>query len=203
MIRSMTGYAQARSEGDWGQIRIEMRSVNHRYLDLNLRLPEQLRPMEGDIRNRVAKRLGRGKVECNIYFTASDVSSEHIEVNEQRLRALSEACRAVTIEMPQTSSPDQLAALAWPGVMVTQETDIEAVRKPLLSTLDDGLISMSKAREDEGGRMAQLIRDRAENLHALVEQVKSRIPDVQAAWEARLRQRIEDIDAEIDQGRIE
>ncbi len=95
MLRSMTGFARETTQGPWGELSWELRSVNHRYLDLSLRLPEELRALESEVRAQVAEKLGRGKLEANLRLRVQAAEGQALEINVERLQEVAKACHAV------------------------------------------------------------------------------------------------------------
>ena len=101
MIRSMTSFARSESQGEWGSLQLELRSVNHRYLELNLRLPEELRALEPKIRERVNKHLGRGKVDCNVRFQPPAEQPGELTINEALVKKLAHASRELALRVEE------------------------------------------------------------------------------------------------------
>lgn len=202
MTRSMTGFARATSEGDWGELAWELRSVNHRYLDVSLRLPDQLRPLEADFRQQAKAALGRGKVECALRLDTAGTDGA-LQVDQGRVRALAEACAQVQSDLPEATQLDPLRALAWPGVLCQPSVDSEALQSAVKQALARALAQLAEVRGQEGQRLAVLLKARAADVAELAARVRERLPQVQQAWRARLHERLDDLDVEIDPGRLE
>lgn len=202
MTRSMTGFARVTATGDWGELAWELRSVNHRYLDINLRLPEALRALEGDFRQQATASLGRGKVECTLHLRSGQTDSS-LNIDEQRLSELCRACEQVQAHLPEATNIDPLQALAWPGVLQDTAPDHEALQAAAQATLEQALAQLAEVRGQEGQRLAELLQTRAQNVATLTAQVRQRLPEVQRAWRERLDARLEELTIEVDPGRLE
>lgn len=206
MIHSMTGYAREESQTKWGRLSWELRSVNHRFLDVHLRLPEELRALESDIRSRIGARLRRGKVDAGLRiefdFNGSDRS---LSLDIQRLDQLADACKAVQGRFDRVQPVDPVEVLSWPGVVQRPALDVEALSEAVMALLDKALDELVSGRAREGERLAQLLSERAATIHELVERVRTRLPQVREQWRARLQARLAEVadKVEVDSVRLE
>lgn len=205
MIRSMTGYAREEMQVAWGRLSWEMRSVNHRYLDLHLRMPDELRPLEPDIRARINDAVRRGKLDCGLRFEREAASTAALELDINRVRQIQDACRTVETICNPIAPMDPLAVLAWPGVVRESSVDMDSLRSDVLALLDRTLDSLDSARAREGGRLAQLISERGSEVLDLARRVRERLPEVRDAWRSRLQARLSEASPgfEPDSGRLE
>lgn len=200
MIASMTAFARVESAGEWGRASWELRAVNHRYLDLSFRLPETLRALEPAIRERVAARLSRGKVECSLrYETGAEDADLH--VNQALAQALIQAATALEVEGPATLN--RLDVLKWPGVMETRKPALEQVSDPLLALLEQALDEVVQTRRREGEKIKALLETRCERCLAQVERVREKMPAILAAAGERCRTRARALEVKLDEGRLE
>lgn len=202
MVRSMTGFARSEVSGAWGTLAWEARSVNHRYLDLRLRLPDVLRALEPTIRETVATRLARGKVDLNLTL-AADSGTQAIEVDPRRLAALSEALDSVRAAVPGCPVPNSLQLLQYPGVQRETQPDTEAIEKAALASLDTVLHDLQQMRTGEGERLAALLRERAARIGEHAEAAARRLPEVRRAWYERVRERLDELDVDAEPARLE
>lgn len=202
MTRSMTGFARREAQGEWGELVWELRSVNHRYLDVSPRLPETLRALEPTIREKVAKYVGRGKVEVTgrLATTRSDRS---IEVDTERLAALSAAVDTVRTNVIDCRAPDALRLLTFPGVQKDIEPDTETLQAAALESLDAALADLRDMRESEGARLAEMLTTRADAIREHAAAVRQRVPEVRAEQAEKLRARLAEMDVEADPARVE
>lgn len=202
MIRSMTGFARIEATGGWGELSWELRAVNHRYLDVHPRLPEELRALEPELRQRIGRRLGRGKVECTLRLRPA-VADTALEIDEKRLAAIADAGRRVAAALPEAAAPDPLRVLQWPGVLRETPPDLEAAADAALDAFDRALSELAAMREAEGGRIETFLRERAARIGELADAVRARLPEVRAAWREKLMARLAEIEAPADGGRLE
>jgi uncharacterized protein (TIGR00255 family) len=202
MIRSMTAFASAETETRWGTLAFELRSVNHRYLELNLRLPEDLRAIEPALRERVAVKLTRGKVDVNLRFRPHDAGSAEIRVNEALLEQLEQTATRLGTKFPQLRV-DYTGLLSWPGVLVHEELDYEGLRQAALDLLDRALGDMLATRQREGERLGAFLRERLDAVAALVANVRGWLPEIRAALRTRLEERLAEFRQPLDAARAE
>jgi uncharacterized protein (TIGR00255 family) len=204
MIASMTGFARREASGPWGALVCELRSVNHRFLETGFRLPEELRSLEQELRQAFARELKRGKVDCTFSYRPAQGAERTLDLDTDALERLLARVREVSAQMPKgvaTASP--IDVLRWPGVIrnagAGTEELIAAARELAASTLAD----LAAARTREGARLRELLEQRCAALGNLVEQVRTRLPEVQARVRARLDERLAELKASVDHDRIE
>lgn len=202
MIRSMTAFAGAEAEIGNLLINCELRSVNHRYCDINLKLPERLRFAEADIRAAISARLKRGKIECALNYNKRDVEQTY-EFNEAAVKGLLAATAAIERYMDKPKSFSALEVLAFPGIQQEREGDRDALQRGINELLDKALTEMLFAREREGAQLGQLIEDRCANMRQLVERAQARMPEVLRLLREKLLERIGELVAEPDFDRLE
>jgi uncharacterized protein (TIGR00255 family) len=202
MIRSMTAFASAESETAHGNLSIELRSVNHRYLELSPRLPDDLRSFEPQLRDTLNARLARGKVDINMRLKPAATRAAALVIDEELLARLTETAQALAAKFPALSV-DFSSLLNWPGVLRDQSTDAEGLRELAAGLLDQALGEFIATREREGARLAVFLRERLDGIEAIVASVREHLPEVRAAARARLDLRLSEIKQPADPGRIE
>ncbi len=202
MIRSMTAYARRETKGDWGCAAWELRSVNQRYLETYIRLPEQFRGLEPVVRERIRSRLTRGKIEVNLRFDADPSARGELVLNEKLAVQLVQAANWVKMQSDE-GEIDPVDILRWPGVMSAAEQDLDAISALLLSALDEALNDFISARESEGSALKALIEQRLAGVIAEVVKVRAHMPDVLAWQRERLVARLEDAQVQLDNNRLE
>ncbi|OOF00904.1 YicC family protein [Salinivibrio sp. MA351] len=202
MIHSMTAYARQELKGDWGNAVWEIRSVNQRYLETYIRMPEQLRSLEPVVRERFRKRLARGKVECNLRFDTSQASQDKLTINEGLAKQVIDAAQWVK-DTAGEGNINPFQVLNWPGVMEAPEQDTDELHRVLLAGLDEGLEAFVAARASEGDNMKVLIEQRLDAISAEVIKVREKMPTVIEWQRERLTTRFEEAKVELDPARVE
>lgn len=202
MIHSMTAYARREVKGDWGTAVWEIRSVNQRYLETYLRMPEQFRSLEPVLRERFRKRLARGKVECNLRFEANTAASNELSINEELAKQVIKAAKWVK-DTSGEGSIGPFQVLNWPGVMEAPEQDLDAINKDLLAGFGEAINDFIAARASEGKNMKDLIDQRLEAIAVEAAKVREQMPEIINWQRERLMTRFEEAKVELDPGRIE
>jgi len=202
MLRSMTAFASAEADIGSGTLSIEIRSVNHRYLELGLRLPEELRSLEPQIRERVAAKLSRGKVDLGIRYKQAPTAASAIALDDALVGRLAETAQSLAAKFPQLNV-DFVALLGWPGVMLERENDQDSLRTAALRVVDEALAQMVATREREGARLGGFLGERLEAIGKIVLDVRGHLPEVRAALRARFDQRLAELKQPLEPGRVE
>jgi len=203
MTFSMTGFSRIEASGEWGRLTWELRSVNHRYLDLTFKLPDDLRLLESELRALAVGKMGRGKVECGLRFVREAGSADAgLQIDERRLQVLRDAMDTVSSHFP-TSVPDPLQILQFPGVLQQSSVSSEALHAAVLKAFDEAINALSEARRSEGKRLADFVEVRLELLLDRCEEMRQRYPLVRDTWVDRLKARAAELQVELEPGRIE
>jgi len=203
MIRSMTAFARQEQQETWGQICWELRSVNHRYLEISIRLPEEFRRLESKIREKMQRSLKRGKIDCNLRFQTIYTEDTQLQVNSVLVQRLWEAIKTVDRLTGNTTSPNSVELLKWPGVLESMTLDIEQVSEVILQYLDKALAELIAQREREGTQLGLLIEQRCTAVATEVEQVRGELPGILQLQRERLQTRLAELLAQLDNDRIE
>ena len=189
MILSMTGYATASAELDSGSLTLELRAVNHRYLDIQLRMPDELRGFEGVLREAITAQLQRGKVECRINYAARSAQSG-AALNRGLLQQLAAWNREVQAALPDARSLSVADVLRWNGVLETPTASSDELRATLLDLLQISLQEFSASRAREGEKLKDFLLQRVEKIEALRNSVMPHVPAAIAAYEQKLITRL-------------
>ncbi len=197
----MTAFGRAERQTPWGAALCEMRSVNHRYLEVTLRLPDDLRALEPVIRDRIQARLGRGKVECMLRLDRQEGGTETPTVNEAVVQQLLAAVRALPIDNPAPLSP--LDILRWPGVLGRPAPDIALLTEPVLALLDATLDLLVETRRREGARIRELLLERCAALASITDAARRRLPGIITGIRERYLQRARELELALDPERLE
>jgi uncharacterized protein (TIGR00255 family) len=204
MIRSMTGFARRERQGPWGTLTCELRSVNHRYLELSLRLPDDLRGLENDARQLLSAALRRGKVDAGLYLRGAPAGAAAIEVNQalvEQVVAVAAAVRAAAGNAAGSLNP--LDVLRWPGVIRDSERDITPIAAAAADLLRETADDLNAARAREGARIRDMLVQRCNALRESVAVVRARLPEVAARIRARVLERVAQLGTAVDTERLE
>ncbi len=203
MIRSMTAFARSEYRGDEGELIWELRSVNHRYLEVFVRLPEDLRALEPRVRERLGARLARGKLDCQLRYRPGSGAARELRLN----RPLVEALLAAVTELGRMTGgveiPPPMDLMVWPGVLEEVPRDLSPTQTRAMALLEAALDELVATREREGARMAEVIRDRCRAMRERVRMVQRRLPQVLAEVRERLERRLAELSTPLDPGRLE
>jgi uncharacterized protein (TIGR00255 family) len=203
MIASMTGFARREISGSWGALVCELRSVNHRFLESGFRLPDELRAAEGELRQRLAREVKRGKVDCSISYRRVQGAETALEVDPAALERLLMSVRDISRTLPGNPTVNVLDVLRWPGVLRDESDYGEELLKAAHGVFASTIEELIAARAREGQRLRELLEQRCNGLEALVAHVRTRLPEVQARVRSRLDERLAELKANVDQERLE
>ena len=200
MVASMTAFARREDTGEWGHAVWEIRTVNHRYLDISIRLPEELRVLEGEVRERISARIKRGKTECNLRFNSDSVAGD-FNVNTGLVEKIIQASADLPVTEPAPINPVDI--LRWPGVIDKNTPDLEQLGKSLISLLDQTLEDLLETRHREGKKISEMIETRCDLSLQQVHRIREIIPEIIASTSDRHVARVREIGIELDNGRLE
>lgn len=203
MLKSMTAFSRQEEVNQWGTIVWEIRSVNHRYLDLSIRMPEELRNIEPKARDLLNGSLSRGKVEAALRYKQGDVEGAEITVNEALAQQLASAAQSVQQLIGNTESLSAIEILRWPGVVGQAEKDLGPLQKRVLELLSTTIADYLETRGREGARTATMLSERCDAIEAIVARVRELRPQAIERQRAKLISRIEELDTDHDNGRLE
>lgn len=203
MIKSMTAFARETHSGDFGELTWELRTVNHRYLEPHIRLPEELRALDVVVRTKLGARLQRGKVDCGLRYVSAPGMVGTLRVNQPFVEQLLAAGQEIGALIGRGVEPSPFELLRWPGVIQEPERDLDQVTTLALELLDVALDTLLATREREGARLETLLRDRCDRLMDSVARVRLRLPDMLSGVRQRLNDRLSELRAELDPIRLE
>ena len=203
MLRSMTGFARSERATEAVLLAWEIRSVNHRYLEVSLRLPEDLRGSEAEYRRAIGAVARRGKVDASLYLRPVATSGRELTLDEAMLDRLIQQATAVRRKLGAEGRIDAVDLLRWPGVVREAERDTAPLAAAAMDLLAETLESFTTNRAAEGERIAQMLSSRASQVSAIVEDVRSRLPEVQSRIRVKLQERLATLGAEGNPDRLE
>lgn len=199
----MTAFARRSREAAWGVLSWEVRSVNHRYLEVSLRLPEELRALEVVVRERLAKRLRRGKVDGFLRFQPVETVVGGLQLNREMIDDLLKACDEVETLLENPTPVDSLEVLRWPGVLQRPEADLTEVKQETLALLEQALDDLVETRAREGVGMKGVIEQRCTAMAAEVVKVRAAMPDILTVQRDKMVARVAELRVELDSDRLE
>lgn len=203
MVRSMTAFARQTVESELGTLTLELKSVNHRFSEVSLRLPEELRPSEAKIRDSIGQIVKRGKIDANLRYQAPVTQLSGFEVDQELVSSLTAASKTVETLLPGIASFRMVDVLKWPGVLKAPEIDAEQLATVSMALLDEALKELKETREREGEKLKQLLLERLEAMAVEVAKVQQRIPVAIEAMRQRIKEKLTEWQAELDESRLE
>ena len=203
MLHSMTGFARETAEAEIGAFTWEIRAVNHRYLDVQFKLPEQMRAHEQAFRQAVTASLNRGKVECSLNFRRQLERQAELQVNSALVELIGTRIKEMSAMLPATGAVNPFDVLRWPGVVEQAEIEAEPLFEAALPLLQKALDAICAMRASEGARIADMIESRCVDIASISKSVRARMPEVLEAARAKQRERIDKISVEADPARLE
>ena len=202
MILSMTGFAALSAELPGAALSVELRSVNHRYLDLTLRLPDELRAQETVLRERIAAEMKRGKVECRVGLARSAAATGSLAVDARRVADLAAAAASVQALAPGSAPISVAEILRWPGVIADASVPPEALAAKVQELTAQALTDLAASRQREGAKLKALLLARCDDIEREVARVAPRIPAIHAAYVDKLGARLKEAGADVNEDRL-
>jgi uncharacterized protein (TIGR00255 family) len=209
MIHSMTGFARRETSGAWGQLTCEVRSVNHRYLEPGFRLPEELRGLEGELRQTLPKLLRRGKVDCTVHLRATREAERELQVDEATLARVLERVGNIAGRVPGVAfgttgvQVNPIDVLRWPGVLQDSAPDNDALTAAARALFTDSVRELVAMRAREGERLRDLVLQRCEALVGLIDAARTQLPELRDRARHRLQTRLVELGATVEATRFE
>ena len=203
MMLSMTAFSRQQSEQEWGSLTWEIRSVNHRYLEVSLRLPDLFRGLENSIRGAVRKKLSRGKIECQLRYKAGESFQSELHLNRALIQKLIQANMEIEQLTGASTVLSSTEILRWPGVIQDQEFDITAIEKPAFELFGDALEDLVASRQREGEELKGFIQKRIASIRKIVSTVKTAMPEILAAQRQNLADKLDALKADLEPSRLE
>ncbi len=200
MIQSMTGYASATRELPMASLAAELKSVNGRFLDVQIRLADELRTVEPALRELIQARVGRGKVECRIAVTPPAGSAPQIGINAGLLGALAGASRKIRAAIPDAQPLRVGEILHWPGVVGDERSDM--LREACVDVVRQLLEEFTATRTREGEKLGRMLGERLQRMQALLASIQPSLPEAIAAYEAKVTERLREALGSADEERI-
>ena len=202
MIYSMTGYAALSQELPQGTLNLELKTVNHRYLDIQFRIMDELRGLEPALRELIGARLARGKVDCRLGFSAAVTAESLAHIHSGLLKQLLVLDKTVREHAPQAAPLSVAEILRWPGVIATEELSKDALKESVLALVTRALDDLAATRSREGAKLKDIILDRAAQIETLVARIKPKSALIVANLQEKLRQRLKEAEVASEDERV-
>lgn len=203
MVYSMTAFSRCELSTDRGNLAWEIRSVNHRYLEPTLRLPESFRALEAPLRERLRKSFARGKLEATLRFNPSVAGDGTLEVNQPLVDQLLAAAKRISRQMDSPFKVNPLEVLAWPGVLAGSHQDEGELVQQARELFEQAVEALKAQRAREGGELKNLLEERLEAISQRVASLREMMPELLAAHRQKLIDRFNEARLELDTTRIE
>jgi uncharacterized protein (TIGR00255 family) len=203
MIRSMTAFSRQEGTTENGLLVWELRSVNHRFSEVSLRLPEDLRFLETKVRERIAKQVKRGKIDANLRFQPASAEEQPLEIDKPLVEKLAHVTREIDQQLYNAAPINALEVLRWPGVIKAAPQDLDKLADAVLTLLDAALTELLECRAREGEKLKAMVEARCQAMADQVARVESALPAILQAMRQRLEDRLQEIQAELDPARVE
>ncbi|MDR0247144.1 MAG: YicC family protein [Burkholderiales bacterium] len=201
-ILSMTGFAVASVNAGTDTLNVELRAVNHRYLDVNVKTPDELRPLEPMLRERLMARMKRGKIDCKVSRTRNLEATPSLRVDAAQVAALLAVAGDIRAQTPVATPLTVADILRWPGVLLAQDTAEETLTVTVLAAFDTAWDEFVASRTREGGKLAEVLLQCCNAMDAQVARVAPRIPVIHAAYQAKLTSRLREAGLDPDEERL-
>ena len=199
MTKSMTAFARSES----GHISWEIRSVNHRYLEVGLKVPDAFRSLETGLRNKLKARLNRGKIDCQLRIGHSQASEASLSIDEKLLEDLTGALATIIPKLETVAPVNPLEVLKWPGLLSEPTEDEESIKRTVVELFDTALAQLIEMRSSEGAELRKIILEKLADLRSIVEQAATEAPIISARQRDKMISKLNDLKIEADPGRIE
>ena len=203
MVHSMTAFSRQQVESEWGSLIWEIRSVNHRYLEPSVRLPESFRSLENPIRKKLREKLNRGKVECQLRFQTLATKQIDWQLNLKLISRLTKANSEINRKTGGDYLLSSLDILKWPGVISDQSLDEEIFNQEALKLFEKALDDLIVSRKREGESLRSLLLKRIESIQSIVDSIRSKMPLIITKQKENLLLRLEELKAEFEPTRLE
>ena len=203
MTKSMTAFARTQSTNDSGSLTWEVRTVNSRYLDVHMRLPEDFRACEVRYRETISKQLTRGKVECNLRFNPDVVTENSIDLNKEYAKKIVDLCQEINNFSHGNSAINPIEVLSWPGVVRDSELDLKPLHMASEKLLNEALAQLITNRESEGERLQEMVSQRCDAIAQIVITTRKNMPEIQQRYKDKLLLKLDELKTDVDQSRLE
>ena len=203
MMLSMTAFSRQQADKEWGSLIWELRSVNHRYLETSVRLPESFRGLENVIRDTVRKKLNRGKIECQLRFQVVEASQSDLQLNKELIAKLVRANDEINQIADLDNQLTSAEILRWPGVVADQDVDADTIEREAIDLFTAALDDLVSSRVREGEALKGMLNQRVVSIREIVASIRQKIPEIICGQRKNLLEKLEELKAELEPTRLE
>ena len=203
MIHSMTAYGRTEDKKNDNSIACEIRTINHRYLEISIRMPEELRSLEQKIRENISQKLKRGKIDCNIRIDKNTSKNDPLLINQDVLKKVIDAAENTSINLSNPSALSALDLIQWPGVLEKDSLEPTKINKSILKLLGQTLDVVIDTRKREGEKIKKMLVQRCSKIKKIVSNTQKKMPMIQKKLREKLKQRAKELVNELDNDRLE
>ena len=203
MIHSMTAYGRTEDKKNDNSIACEIRTINHRYLEISIRMPEELRSLEQKIRENISRKLKRGKIDCNISIDKNTSKNDPLLINQDVLKKVIDAAENTRINLSNPSALSALDLIQWPGVLEKDSLEPTKINKSILKLLGQTLDVVIDTRKREGEKIKKMLVQRCSKIKKIVSNTQKKIPMIQKKLREKLKKRAKELVNELDNDRLE
>ncbi len=203
MVRSMTAYAHREAKQPWGSLDIELRSVNHRFLEMNTRLPEELRPLEMKLRNQIKEKIKRGKLDLTIKLQIQGSDEDRIRFNRELAAQVATTLHEIDKLIYNAAPVNAIDILNWPGVQESRGVEQDALEQAVFPVLDNVMADLLESKEREGEALKTMVLQRCSQMREVVSTVREHMPEILQVQRNRLKERLEELTEAMDNDRLE
>ncbi|NOQ78867.1 MAG: YicC family protein [Gammaproteobacteria bacterium] len=203
MVKSMTAYARREEKSPFGAMTIELRSVNHRFLEMNIKMPEELRALEIKLRERIKEKLKRGKLDLVMRLHLQQTDNQSIAFNHDLAEQIAKTLHDIDKLIYNAAPVNAVDILNWPGVMDRQDIELDEIKESLFLLLDKTLEELLDGKKREGNALEQMITQRVSEMRKLVSMIRKQMPQLLQHQRTRLEEKLQTLKAEMDNDRLE
>ncbi|MCH2324037.1 MAG: YicC family protein [Pseudomonadales bacterium] len=199
----MTAFSRQQADKEWGSLIWELRSVNHRYLETSVRLPESFRGLENVIRDTIRKKLNRGKIECQLRFQVVEASQSDLQLNKELIAKLVRANDEINQIADLNNQLTSAEILRWPGVVADQDVDADTIEREAIDLFTSALDDLVSSRVREGEALKGMLNQRVVSIREIVASIRQKIPEIICGQRKNLLEKLEELKAELEPTRLE
>lgn len=203
MTQSMTAYARKEKKYVWGTLTYELRSVNHRFLEMSFKLPEALRALEMDLRSCIKQKIKRGKVDMLLQMQWSQDENEKLNYNQSLAKQLADTLHDIDKSIYNPAPVNAVDILLWPGVLMANSVQMDDFKSDILNDINEVLDELIACRSREGEALKQMIIQRCDEIQHISGEVRQHLPEILQSQRQRLQERLEGFKADLDNDRLE